>query len=90
MKKLTGRWKGSLSILSIIFRFEAAAGKNAIFVDIPQQDVKSMPVLKASMTDGNLVLKIAGAEFAGKIEGNTINGSFKSYAQSTPLVLTKE
>ena len=75
----------------MIFRFEtSAAGKNAIFVDIPQQDVKSMPVLKASLTEGNLSLKIIGWEFNGKLEGNKINGTFKTQSQNIPLSLTKE
>lgn len=91
MKKLLGRWKGPLSVLSIIFRFETnAAGKNAIFVDIPQQDVKSMPVLKASLTEGNLSLKIIGSEFIGKLEGSKINGTFKTQNQNIPVSLTKE
>jgi hypothetical protein len=91
MKKLLGRWKGAMSILSVVVRFEkSAAGKNAIFIDIPQQNVDSMIVLKAAMSDGNLVLKVAGAEITGKLEDNKINGTFKSINQSIPLVLTKE
>ena len=91
MKKLLGRWKGTVSVLSMVFRFETnAAGKNTILIDIPQQDVKSMPVLKASLVDGSLVFKIFGAEFTGKLEGNKINGAFKTQGQSIPLSLTKE
>jgi hypothetical protein len=91
MKTLLGRWKGSLSILTLIVRFEKnAAGKNVIFMDIPQQDVKSAPILRASMTDGTLLMKMVGSEFTGKIEGNKINGTFKAQNQNIPIVLTKE
>jgi hypothetical protein len=91
MKKLLGRWNGTMSVLSVTFRFETnAAGKNAIFIDIPQQNVKSMPVLKASLVDGSLLLKIVGAEYTGKLEGNKINGALKSQGQNVPLSLTKE
>jgi len=67
-----------------------AAGKSVIYIDIPQQNVKAMPVLKASLADGSLVLKIAGGEFRGKLEGNKINGTLKAQNQNIPLVLTKE
>lgn len=91
MKKLLGRWNGTISVLSVIFRFETnTAGKNAILIDIPQQEVKSMPVLKASLTDGNLLFKIFGAEFTGKLNGNKIDGTFKARNQNITLSLTKE
>ena len=91
MKKLLGRWSGSLSVLTFVVRFErSAAGKDAIFIDIPQQNVKSMPVLKATLTDGQLSLKIVGAEYVGKLEGNKINGTFKARGQNIPVPLTKE
>ena len=91
MTKLLGRWSGNLGTLTPTFRFERnAAGKNAVFIDIPQQNIKSAPVLKASLVDGSLVLKIVGAEYTGKLEGNKINGTLKSQSQNIPLSLTKE
>jgi hypothetical protein len=91
MAKLLGRWSGSLGTITPTFRFETnAAGKNAISIDIPQQNIKSAPVIKASMVDGSLVLKIVGAEYTGKLEGNKINGTLKSQGQNIPLSLTKE
>ena len=91
MKTLLGRWKGSLSILTLIVRFEKNAdGKNAIFMDVPQQDVKSAPILRAALTDGTLSMKMVGSEFTGKIEGNKINGTFKAQNQNIPVSLTKE
>ena len=91
MTKLLGRWSGSLGTITPTFRFERnAAGKNAIFIDIPQQNIKSALVLKASLVDGSLVLKIVGSEYTGKLEGNKINGTLKAQNQNIPLSLTKE
>jgi hypothetical protein len=91
IKKLLGRWSGNLGTVTPTFRFERnAAGKNEIFIDIPQQNVKSMPVLKASLVDGSLFFKLSGAEYTGKLEGNKINGTLKSQGQNIPLSLTKE
>jgi len=91
MKKLLGRWSGNLGTLAPVFRFERnSAGESAIFLDIPQQNIKSAPILKASLVDGSLVLKIVGGEYIGKLEGNKINGALKTQGQSIPLPLTKE
>jgi hypothetical protein len=91
MKKLLGRWNGKISVLSVVFRFERnARGKDVILIDIPEQSVKGMPVLKASLVDGNLLLKVAGAEYRGKLSDNKIDGVFKSQGQDIPLPLTKE
>ena len=91
MKKLLGRWTGNLGTVTPVFRFETnAAGQNAIYVDVAQQNVKSAPVLKASLVDGSLVLRIAGGEYSGKLEGNKITGALKTQGQNIPLVLTRE
>ena len=94
MKKLLGRWKGKISVVSVIFRFEQnAAGKNVIFIDSPEQQIKGQPVLKASLVDGVLTLKMAGAEYSGKLSGNKIDGVVKPVGQtsvSVPLPITKE
>jgi hypothetical protein len=91
MTKLLGRWSGNLGTVTPIFRFEKdKAGKSTIYIDIPQQNVKSMPVLKASMVNGSLMLKIVGGEYTGKLEGNKINGTLKAQNQDIPLSLAKE
>jgi hypothetical protein len=93
MKKLLGRWSGKLSVISVIFRFERnAVGKNVISIDSPEQNIKGQPILKASVVDGTLSLKMAGAEYNGKINGNKIDGSLKPADQDVfiPLPMTKE
>jgi hypothetical protein len=92
MKQMSGRWSGKLAgALTIAFRFERAAnGKNTIFMDVPEQGAKAVPVLKASLVNDTLSLKIAGAEYSGKLSGNKIDGSWSQNNQKIPLLLTKE
>jgi hypothetical protein len=93
MKTLLGKWIGKLGTVSVIFRFERnAAGVKAIFVDSPEQSLKGMPVIKASLVDGNLVLKFKEDQYSGKISGNKIEGSLKiNNGQATvPLPVTKQ
>jgi len=91
MNKLLGRWNGNMGQVVLIFCFEkSAAGKNAVWLDIPVQNVKKMPVLKASMIEDKISLRIAGAEYSGKLNGNKIDGLFKQNGQTIPLLLTKE
>jgi hypothetical protein len=94
MKKLLGQWKGNISSVSLVFRFErTAAGKNVILIDLLEQSIKGMPVLKATLVDGNLWLKMSGSEYNGKLIGNRIDGALKVIDQgniTVPLPLTKE
>jgi hypothetical protein len=92
-KQLLGRWNGKLNNASVIVRFEQkAGGKNAIAIDIPDQNQKDIPVLKASLAGDTLTLKFAGAEYSGKLADNKIDGTVKISAQNVilPLSLTKE
>jgi hypothetical protein len=93
MKQLLGRWTCKLGGLSVSFRFEQTPdGKKAIFVDIPEQNVKGLQVLKASMKDGSLWMKMSGSEYTGKITGDKIDGALKLVEQggaTIPLPLTK-
>jgi hypothetical protein len=93
MKQLLGRWTCKLGGLSVIFRFEQSpSGKNAIFVDIPEQNISGLQVLKASLTDGTLWMKMSGSEYNGKLNGNKIDGGLKLLDQggiAVPLPLTK-
>jgi len=91
MKKLLGRWNGKLGNASVVFRIERnPAGKNLFFIDIPEQNQRNIPVLKASLVNDSLSLKFAGAEYNGKLSGNKIEGELKTQGQSIPLSLTKE
>ena len=92
MKKLLGRWSGKIGAISITFHFDRnASGKNVITMDIPEQNVKGMAVLNASLINGTLSLKMSQLEYSGKLSGNKIDGSMKPPGQNAiPLLLTKE
>jgi len=93
IKQLLGRWTAKLGTLSVIFRFEQdPGGKNVIFIDIPDQNVKGLQILKASLKDGTLWMKMSGSEYTGKLSGNKIDGALKLIEQggaTVPLPLTK-
>jgi hypothetical protein len=93
MKQLLGRWTAKLGTLTVIVRFEQnPGGSNVIFIDIPDQNVKGLQILKASLKEGTLWMKMSGSEYSGKLNGNKIDGGLKLIEQggtTVPLPLTK-
>jgi hypothetical protein len=68
MKKLSGRWVGSLGTISVIFRFEKdSQGNSVIFLDIPERGMTGGRIVKASITNDTLHLAMPGTEYTGKI-----------------------
>jgi hypothetical protein len=93
MKSLLGSWSGKLGNVTVIIRFERnEAGKDAVFIDSPEQNIKNMPVIKASMADGKLALKFKEDQYSGKINGNKIDGmlSVNKGQTNIPLPVTKQ
>jgi hypothetical protein len=93
MMQLLGEWNGKAGPMPVIFRFmKNSSGKNVIVGDAPEQSIKDRPVLKASLIDGKLTLKMAGAEYTGELLGNKIAGAMKMIETdvSIPLTLTKK
>ena len=93
MKLLSGRWVGKIGPLSMVFRFEGnAAGKPAVFIDVPEQKAIGLVVAKATLTDGTLSLDVPAAfgKYVGKLSGNKIDGTWTQNKQDIPLSLTKE
>jgi len=92
LAKLVGRWKGNIGPDSVVYKFERnAAGKVAAHVDILNQNVKNMLVVKASMTGENLVMKHPdGAEINVTLKGNKLEGNLKLNQTNLPVALTKQ
>jgi len=93
MKLLLGRWTGKIGPLSMVFRFEGnAAGKPAVFIDVPEQKAIGLVVAKATLTDGTLSLDVPAVfgKYVGKLSGNKIDGTWTQNKQDIPLSLTKE
>lgn len=94
---LTGKWRGELNMgyakLPLVFNFsENAEGETAATMDSPQQNAKGIP-LEVTFCDTDsisLTCNLIGASFNGKINGTTINGTFKQRGFSFPLSLAPE
>ena len=91
METLLGRWGGYIGNQQLVFRFERnAKGEKIVYFDLPQQQTVGALVLKASFSEGTLLLKLPEEEYSGSLNDNKIDGAFKANGQSYPLVLTKE
>jgi hypothetical protein len=93
MKGLLGKWSGKIGNVTLVIRFERTpAGKNAVYIDSPEQSMKGMPVIKASVADDKLVLKFKEDQYSGKINGNKIDGtlSIGNGQANVPVSVTKQ
>jgi hypothetical protein len=92
LKKLMGRWNGNIGPDTVVLRFERnAGGKITTHLDIVNKNVKDMLVVKASMTDENLMMKNPdGAEINVKLKGNKLEGNLKLNQTVLPVSLTKK
>lgn len=95
MEKLQGKWNGKLNNLDVIFRFaKEKSGDFRGFVSIPKQGPNEMPIMDASLNEGELTLKIKAAmpaEFVGELSANKLVGDWNAMTgESTPLTLDKE
>jgi hypothetical protein len=92
LTKLIGRWKGNIGPDSVVYKFERnAAGKVSAHVDIVNQNVKDMLVVKASMTGESLVMKHPdGAEITVALKGNILEGNLKLNQTNLPVKVTKQ
>jgi hypothetical protein len=92
LKKLMGRWNGNVGPQTVVFRFERnAEGKIIVLQDILDQNIKGMLVLKASMTDSYLSMKMPdGATLSLKLNGNKLDGNLKSNQTNLAVSLTRE
>ena len=92
-EKLAGKWQGKIGGLTMIFRFETTKKGDFLgFIDIPEQNTKGLEFTEASMSDGvlSLKLKVANAEFKGKLSDNSLAGEWIQGGRNTPLTLKKE
>lgn len=84
-----GAWHGKLAIqgieLPLVFKFN----DNNCTLDSPSQGVNDIPVEKSVNDDGTIkvTIKMIGATFEGKMNGNEINGTFTQNGFQLPLTL---
>jgi hypothetical protein len=92
LKNLMGKWNGKIGPDTVVLRFERnAGGKITTHLDIVNQNVKDMLVVKASMTGEDLMMKNPdGAEVNVKLKGNKLEGNLKLNQTNLPVTLTKQ
>ncbi|MGD9159478.1 MAG: hypothetical protein PVG39_13790 [Desulfobacteraceae bacterium] len=97
IEQLAGEWHGQLkmpmNMLHVKARFEKTEkGEFVGFYGLPDQNVKGIPITEADIVDGKIVLKIkvANAEYKGKIDGDKLTGEWSQAGMSTiPLSFKK-
>ena len=94
MDQLRGEWHGELDTpvgsMTVVYRFESdSAGEFIAFRINPDQGGASIPVIEASLTDGDLSIKTAGpgGVFKGKLAGDEITGTMQGPLGALPLTL---
>lgn len=84
-----GAWNGKITIqgmeLPLVFNF----APNGCTLDSPSQGVKGIPAEKSMAADGTIKvdIKAIGASFEGKMEENSIKGTFTQNGFQFPLTL---
>jgi hypothetical protein len=94
---LSGEWYGELktqtATVTVVLRFETTEkGEFVGFEEVPDQKVKGIPVIEASLSDGKLTLKVPSAEFKGQLAGDELTGEVIQAGRSsipTPFTLKK-
>lgn len=92
MKLLSGKWKGKLGPLAIVFRFERTEKDVfAAYLDMPGQSVRGMQFTEASLIDGMLTLKLkaVNGEFKGEILEDSLVGELIRAGIKNPLSVKK-
>ncbi len=92
---VTGQWQGVLNVqkvqLPLVWHIQQKGDTLSASLDSPLQGAKGIPVDTARFVNNLLELKInlLKASFSGRLEGDSISGTFTQMGQSFPLVLKK-
>jgi len=93
--QIQGAWKGTLNVqgmqLEVIFHISKTDGVYSSTMDVPLQGASGVPIDGTTFADNQLTLTSAllGLGFTGKLEGETITGTFKQSGMEFPLILAK-
>ena len=89
---LKGAWKGLLEVgpakLNIVFHIH---DDNNVTMDSPDQGAMELPTKVVCMQEDSISVTLPrlGAQYAGKIVGEKINGTFSQMGHSFPLILKR-
>lgn len=89
---LKGAWKGLLEVgpakLNIVFHIH---DDNNVTMDSPDQGAMELPTKVVCMQEDSISVTLPrlGAQYAGKLVGEEINGTFSQMGHSFPLILKR-
>lgn len=94
-QEIIGSWKGELEVpgtkLPLIFNIRQNGTELVTTMDSPMQGAKDMPTDNTSFINNELIVdaKKFGISYKGKLENETITGSFIQGGASLPLTLSR-
>ncbi|MGB5819242.1 MAG: S9 family peptidase [Saonia sp.] len=94
-QEVTGSWKGTLSVqgteMPLIFNVSEEDGNYIATMDSPTQGATDIPMDETTFTGDQLTIsfKQAGIKYVGKLEGDTMEGTFYQGGMELPLALEK-
>jgi dipeptidyl aminopeptidase/acylaminoacyl peptidase len=94
-QELEGSWEGKLIVqgteLPLVFEITKEEGAYKATMDSPMQGAFALPMDEIVVDGKNVTITYAqiGAKFTGKVDGETITGTFTQMGNELPLVLTK-
>lgn len=96
MQRLIGQWTGKVTVdgktLTTIWKFEKSAeGRLQGDASSPEQGPQVLPITNIILKGDQLTLRIAlaGGEYAGKLTGNSISGTYKVNGQEYSVNMTR-
>ena len=95
-EKITGQWNGILNVqglnMRIVFHINLTDDGYISTTDSPDQHIAGIPVTVTSFDGSKLSLEIPNAAFLyeGEFKGDSVVGTFKQNAFSTPMTLKRK
>ena len=92
---IEGDWSGNLSAsgqeIQLIFHFSGSDEDLTATMDSPSQGASGIPVEKVNYEDGELSLSLMGGQitYIARVDGETMDGTFKQMGNEIPLKLSK-
>lgn len=93
MQQLAGTWQGEVNDTQLVFRFTLDAdGHFEASLDIPSLGANGLPLSNLNIEGENFSFGVGGigAEFAGTLSGNQLNGEWTRAGDTNPLLLNKD
>ena len=90
-----GDWSGKLSVqgqeIPLVFHFIGSDEELSATMDSPSQGASDIPVEEVSYADGQLTLSLMQGQIAyeAKVDGESMEGTFKQGGAELPLTLSK-